>query len=204
MFEMENQHDGIVCGIDEVGRGPLAGPVTAACVIVPEESRHHDFWRIVNDSKKLSAKKRELLSEKIMTHCHYGLGSASPEEIDRLNIHRATLLAMKRAYECLCAYSEAAPSFALVDGKFCPNIDCKALAVIGGDGLCLSISAASILAKTSRDQYMADLHRHFPAYGWNCNSGYGSRQHLDALGEYGPTIYHRKSYAPVRRLLEAA
>ncbi len=206
----------LTCGIDEAGRGPLAGPVVAACVMIPDEVRGHDFWGIVTDSKKLSAKKREYLFPLIRQHCRYGIAEASAQEIDDLNIHHATLLAMKRAY-FKCCHSERSEesnqavhnrSFAsaqddkikaLIDGKFCPALPCEAEAVVGGDGKVLEISAASILAKVTRDRLMVQLHEEHPHFGWDHNAGYGTAEHMNALAEHGPTDHHRQSFAPIRQ-----
>ena len=183
-----------ICGIDEVGRGPLAGPVMAAAVIIPEESRGLEFWAQITDSKKLSAKKREMLFPLIQQHTIWGLGECSAAKIDDLNIHRATLLAMKRAFDAL----HTMPDQALVDGKFCPDIPCPAEAVIKGDNKHLEIAAASILAKVTRDALMKKLHEEFPHYGWNTNAGYGSQKHRDAILQHGITPHHRKSFAPCK------
>ncbi len=183
-----------IAGIDEAGRGPLAGPVTAACVFIPVKSRKLSFWAEVTDSKKLSAKKREYLFSHIQEHSVYGIAEASALEIDALNIHHATLLAMKRAYET-CSIVDI-DHRALVDGKFCPAIACKAQAVVGGDAKHVEIGAASILAKVTRDRLMHQLDTLFPVYGWAKNAGYGTAEHLAAITAHGITDHHRKSYAP--------
>ncbi len=200
-FSLEKSCQGIVCGIDEVGRGPLAGPVMAACAYVPESARRRHFLRDVNDSKKLTLKKREQLYEVIRENCHYGFGTVSPAEIDELNIHHATLLAMRRAYEDMQKAFGARPELALVDGKFAPNIDCNCQTVTKGDSVSLSIAAASILAKVKRDRFMARLHEEHPHYGWATNAGYGTAEHLAGIQSHGVTEYHRKSFAPVRLAL---
>lgn len=183
-----------VVGIDEAGRGPLAGPVTAACVYIPEVKRGLSFWESVTDSKKLTAKKREYLFGHITEHCSFGIAEASALEIDAINIHQATLLAMKRAYEA-CG-DIANDHHALIDGKFCPRIACKAQAVVGGDGKHLEIGAASILAKVTRDRLMHQLDALFPVYGWAKNAGYGTPEHMAAIEAHGITDHHRKSFAP--------
>ncbi|MEM6781613.1 MAG: ribonuclease HII [Pseudomonadota bacterium] len=180
------------CGIDEVGRGPLAGPVMAACVFIPQHSQSLDFWSYITDSKKLSAKKRDYLYDFIIEHTQYGIGECSPEEIDNLNIHHATLLAMKRAH----ANANIQAEMALVDGKFCPEIPCPAQAVVKGDSKHIEIAAASIIAKVTRDRMMAKLHEEFPMYGWKKNAGYGTAEHRTAIEKHGITEYHRKSFAP--------
>ena len=198
MHALENDNQIIVCGIDEAGRGPLAGPVTAACVYIPSGKRPLDFWKNVTDSKKLSIKKRDMLFDPIRENSCYGIAEASAEEIDSLNIHHATLLAMKRAYEAMCRDFNLKPARALVDGKFAPDITCEKLPVIGGDALSLSIGAASILAKVTRDRLMTELHTAHPAYNWKKNAGYGTAEHMEAIKIHGVTIHHRRSYAPVR------
>ena len=200
---LEKQHNGPVCGIDEAGRGPLAGPVVASCVYIPEKAWRQPFLKAVNDSKKLTLKKRETLFVEIREHCAFGIGAASPEEIDTLNIHHATLLAMKRAFMGMLDGFEIRPDLALVDGKFTPALPCNAEAIKQGDGRSLSIAAASILAKVTRDRAMNDLHREHPAYGWDHNAGYGTAEHLEALKTHGVTPYHRQSFAPVREALTA-
>lgn len=209
-FALEDSHGAgnIVCGVDEVGRGPLAGPVTACCVYVPPSVRGMGFWQIVTDSKKLSAKKRALLAAEIKSHCVYGLAEASPEEIDMLNIHHATLLAMKRAYaglrDHISTKTGGKPAYAYIDGKFTPQLDCKAEAMIKGDSRSLSIAAASIVAKVTRDEYMTALAAEFPHYSWESNAGYGTAAHLAGIKNFGITPHHRRSFAPVRSVLESA
>lgn len=183
-----------VAGVDEVGRGPLAGPVTAAAVVldptcVPEG---------LNDSKKLSAKRREALLPEIMAVAEVSIAHASVEEIDRLNILRAAHLAMVRAIEGL----PAPPDHALIDGTMLPRgIGCPASAIVKGDARCLSIAAASIVAKCARDAIMVDLAQQHPGYGWETNMGYGAKAHLSALRELGPTPHHRRSFKPVHNML---
>lgn len=184
-----------VCGIDEVGRGPLAGPVVAACAFIPAENLSHPVWRDVTDSKKLTARKREYLYPLIIERCVYSIAEARAEEIDALNIHHATLLAMRRAYEGLRDRLTEG-HMALVDGKFTPKLSCAAQAVIKGDGLSLSIATASVLAKVTRDRLMARLHDEFPHYGWAKNAGYGTAEHMAGIENFGITPHHRKSFAP--------
>lgn len=184
-----------VCGIDEVGRGPLVGPVMAACAFIPTDKLDHPVWKEVTDSKKLSIHKREYLFEIIKDRCVFVVAEASAEEIDTLNIHHATLLAMKRAYESM---SKTDAALALVDGKFAPKISCKTHTVIKGDSQSLSIAAASILAKVTRDRYMLKLHEEFPHYGWATNAGYGTEEHMNGIAAHGITQHHRKSFAPCR------
>jgi ribonuclease HII len=182
----------ILCGVDEAGRGPLAGPVVAAAVIFdPAKPR----IRGLDDSKVLSAKKREELYEKIVDRAlAYCVASATVEEIDTINILHATMLAMKRAVEGL----SVAPTLVKIDGNRCPSLSIRSEAVIGGDALIAQISAASILAKVTRDRMLLQLHDEHPVYGFDAHAGYGTPQHLRALREHGPCLHHRRSFAPVR------
>lgn len=192
-FDLEQAHHGPVCGIDEVGRGPLAGPVVAAAVIL-------DRRRIptgLDDSKRLTAEKRLALRDQILAVAIVGLGSASVAEIDDINILHATMLAMRRAFDDL----PVAPIMALVDGNRCPDLPCRSLPVVKGDQKCLSIAAASIVAKVHRDSLMSGLASQFPAYGWRRNAGYGTAEHLAALQAHGATPHHRRSFSPVRAVL---
>lgn len=185
----------IVCGVDEAGRGPLAGPVVAAAVILDPKRR----IRGLDDSKVLTAKKREALYERIVERSlAYCVASASVEEIDRLNILHATMLAMKRAVEGL----SVTPTLARIDGNRCPTLAVRSEAVIGGDALVPAISAASILAKVTRDRMLLTLHEQFPMYGFDAHVGYGTARHLAALTEHGPCEHHRRSFAPVRAAYE--
>ncbi|WP_133648500.1 ribonuclease HII [Paraburkholderia flava] len=183
--------DDIVCGVDEAGRGPLAGPVVASAVILDPKRPILGL----DDSKVLSAKKREELYEKIVERSlAYCVASASVEEIDTINILHATMLAMKRAVEGLAIV----PTLAKIDGNRCPQLSVRSVAIVGGDALVPSISAASILAKVTRDRMLLELHQTFPLYGFNAHAGYGTPQHLAALREHGPCEHHRRSFAPVR------
>lgn len=178
-----------VAGIDEVGRGPLAGPVVAAAVILPQ-----DCWIDgVADSKKLNADRRLDLYEKIVrTALVFGVGAASPREIDRINIRRATALAMQRAIARL-----GGADHLLVDGLSVPELGTEThTAFVGGDGCVHCISAASIVAKVTRDRLMAKLAARYPQYGWERNMGYGTPEHLEALDRLGPTPHHRRSFQP--------
>lgn len=193
---LEESCQGPVCGIDEAGRGPLAGPVLAACICLPENIKKTTFWRQIRDSKKLSAKKREVLFLQIREDSSFGIGMASVEEIDSLNIHHATLLAMRRAYNSMLNEFSVSPATALIDGKFAPNLRCDTRTVIKGDNKSLSIAAASILAKVTRDRIMARLHQSHPVYGWTNNAGYGTKEHINAIRDHGITDHHRRSFAP--------
>lgn len=193
----DQQFTAPVCGIDEVGRGPLAGPVVSACVLIPEENLDNPIWQEITDSKKVSAIKREKLFEPIKKLCFYGIAEASCQEIDQLNIHHATLLAMKRAYADMLANDNVLmPEMALIDGKFAPDLPCTTQTVIKGDSLSLSIGAASIIAKVTRDRMMEKLHLDFPYYGWDSNAGYGTKAHMEGLESHGLTPFHRLSFAP--------
>jgi len=180
----------LVAGLDEVGRGPLAGPVFAAAVIL-DLARAPDG---LADSKALAAAERERLYGEILATAQVGIGSASPGEIDALNIRRATLLALARA----CRALPCRPDHALVDGRDLPDLPCGGEAIVGGDARIASIAAASIVAKVVRDRLMARLGEAFPAYGFHRNAGYPTPDHLAALRAHGPTPYHRLSFAPCR------
>lgn len=186
-----------VCGIDEVGRGPLAGPVTSACVMIKPAALDNPLWQTITDSKKLTAKKREVLFDFIIENSWYGLAELPPTEIDRLNIHHATLAAMKAAYEAMIVNGCPAPALALVDGKFPPALLlCNTQTVIKGDSLSISIGAASIIAKVTRDRQMAALHADYPHYAWDSNAGYGTKAHMAGIEAHGVTPHHRMSFAP--------
>lgn len=187
---------GIVAGIDEVGRGPLAGPVVAAAVIIDPATLPPRLVTELDDSKKLSARKRDLLAALVLEHCHVGFGEAGPDDIDRINILKATFLAMRRALAALGRPVD----HALVDGNQPPPLECAVHCLVGGDGLSLSIAAASVVAKVRRDTMMAELAKLHPGYGWEKNAGYGTAQHLEALRRLGPTPHHRRSFAPIAQL----
>lgn len=194
-----NAPDDHYCGLDEVGRGPLAGPVVAACVIVPPDARGMDFWKDVRDSKKIAEKKREKLFDIIMEYCHCGIAACTIEEIDTLNIHHASYLAMERAYAaCLQDNNLSAPPCALVDGKFLPKLPVAMHPIIKGDHVSKTIGAASILAKVTRDRHMIALHEKYPHYDWHSNKGYGTAAHLAGIEKVGITEHHRKSFAPIK------
>jgi ribonuclease HII len=182
----------IVCGVDEAGRGPLAGPVTAAAVILDPENIPGGL----DDSKKLSRTAREELFATIMATSHVGVSSVSVQTIDRINILQAALQAMKQAVKKLARN----PDVALVDGNRTPRLLCSCELIVDGDALSLSIAAASIIAKVTRDRLMISLDRAYPAYGFANHKGYGTKQHLEALQIHGPCPAHRKSFNPVREL----
>lgn len=193
---LEARLGGMVAGIDEVGRGPLAGPVIAAAVILDPATLPERLTRELDDSKKLSAKKREALAALVLESCRVGFGEASVEDIDRINILKATFLAMQRALTDL----GVAVDHALVDGNRPPPLPCPVQCVVGGDGISLSIAAASVVAKVRRDRLMAELALAYPGYGWEKNAGYGTALHMEALRRLGPTPHHRRSFAPVAQL----
>jgi len=200
-FTFENAHNGNTCGCDEVGRAPLAGPVTAACVYIPEDTYtyNHPLWQQVNDSKKISKKKREELTTLIKQHAHWGIGEASVEETEQINIVQASFLAMQRAYEQM----NHPTTLALIDGNLTPkSFPCPTQTIIKGDTKSVSIAAASIIAKTHRDTLMADLAKHHPHYGWENNAGYPTKQHLEGINAHGITKHHRKSFAPIKNFIE--
>jgi len=184
---------GHVAGVDEAGRGPLAGPVVAAAVILDAVCIPDGL----NDSKKMTAKARDTAYARIMASAHVGIGIATVEEIDRLNIRRANHVAMARAVSAL---SEI-PSYALVDGNDAPPLACPCETIIGGDALSLSIAAASIIAKVTRDRLMLELDADHPHYAWRTNKGYGTAEHLEAMKRHGITTHHRKTFAPVYQML---
>ena len=186
--EIRAQGFAAVCGIDEAGRGPLAGPVVAAAVILPEGIELPG----VNDSKKITEKKRELLFDFVKENAlAWGIGEASETEIDEINILQATFLAMHRAVDAL----QVPADFALVDGNRISGLDIPSECVIGGDGKVLSIAAASILAKVSRDRYAAgEMHERYPQYGFDGHKGYGTKAHYAAIEQYGICPLHRKTF----------
>lgn len=193
--DLPDSPDEIICGVDEAGRGPLAGPVFAAAVIL-DAARPIEGLR---DSKKLTEAKRDMLAPLIRQHAlAWAIAEASEEEIDKLNILQASMLAMRRAVEAL----STVPTLALIDGNRCPVMKIQSIAVIGGDDKVDAISAASILAKTARDAALVTLHQRYPQYCFDQHKGYGTALHLERLREHGPSPVHRRSFAPVRALLE--
>ncbi len=187
----------LVIGVDEAGRGPLAGPVVAAACMLGTRVPAG-----LNDSKKLSAKRRAALDEAIRASCRYAIAVVEPEEIDRVNIFQATMLAMTRCVGELCAALDHTPHEVLIDGNQTPERRCTgwiwpARAIVGGDGIEPAISAASILAKEHRDRLMVAAAQDHPHYGWERNKGYGTKDHMEALQTHGPTPLHRRSFAPV-------
>ena len=185
---------GLDCGVDEAGRGPWAGPVVAAAVILPKNFMTDK----INDSKKLSKKNRDLLYENITKNADFGLGFATVTEIDKLNILQASLLAMKRAVGNL----NKVPVKALIDGNTIPpNLPCVSECIVKGDTKVVSIAAASIVAKVVRDRFMTKLAQLHPGYGWERNFGYGVKEHQEALKTLGVTSEHRRSFKPIHKML---
>ncbi|MFZ6774763.1 ribonuclease HII [Undibacterium sp. SXout7W] len=192
LFDVEGE---IICGVDEAGRGPLAGPVMAAAVIL-DPSRPIEGLR---DSKKLSEQRREILAAQIKEHAlAWAIAECSEQEIDDLNILQATMLAMRRAVEALSIQ----PTLALIDGNRCPVMKIRSEAIVKGDDKVAAISAASILAKTARDHALAALHLQYPQYALDQHKGYPTALHLERLRAHGVSPIHRKSYAPVKALLK--
>jgi len=193
---IETHFKGLLCGVDEAGRGPLAGPVFAAAVILDDRVPILGL----DDSKRLSPKRRAELAGQIrQSAVAWAVAQATVEEIDRLNILKATMLAMVRAVHSIQASIQATPLFALIDGNQLPaDLPCPGRAIVGGDAKIAAISAASILAKTERDRRMSQLALEWPGYGFETHQGYGTAAHLEALNRLGPCPEHRRSFAPVR------
>ncbi len=203
-LEKEISSSGLVFGIDEAGRGPWCGPVVAACVCWPNYEIPTELAEQIDDSKKLSAIKREHLFQLIMqSQALIGIGIASSIEIDENNILQATFMAMKRAIDQVKQNMGITPDAILIDGNRLPK-DWPFLtkAVVKGDHLSLSIASASIIAKVTRDKLMKELAKSHPEYGWDKNAGYGTKEHINAIEKFGITSIHRRSYAPIKRYLE--
>jgi ribonuclease HII len=191
-FKLEKIHPDPVAGVDEAGCAPLAGPVVAAAVILDRNK----FPRGIDDSKALPAGTREAICARLYKVAVIGVGIASVEEIDTLNIYWARMLAMSRAVDAL----GVDPAMVLVDGNRCPKWERPSLAIVAGDAKCRSIAAASIVAKVTRDRIMFEHSRDYPGYGWETNKGYPTPEHCRALEALGATPLHRRSFAPVRQL----
>ena len=192
-YKFDQVYETPIIGVDEVGRGPLAGPVISAAIVLNKEKIPEG----INDSKKLSKKKREVINEELISQHNFAIGIASVEEIDKINILQASLLAMKRAVLNL----NIKPQTILVDGNKLPDLEYNMYPIIKGDSKSISIAAASIIAKVYRDKLMQDLSLQYPGYYWEKNSGYGTKQHLLALDNLGVTPIHRKSFAPIYNML---
>jgi len=185
-----------ICGVDEVGRGPLAGPVVAVAVVLNPKAIPDGL----NDSKKLTEKKRELLFDELVGNCHWALASVSAATLDRINIREASLLAMKQAISGL----EIIVDHALIDGNTIPNgLACEATDLVKGDGRSVSIAAASIIAKVMRDRMMVRASTYYQHYQFEKHKGYGTKAHMEALGTHGPCPLHRKSFAPIAKFFRA-
>ncbi len=197
-FSLENAAGGRVAGVDEAGRGPWAGPVIAAAVMFGADGPPRALRALIADSKQLAPARRATVHPRILASAEAAVGMAAVAEIDGMNILQATLLAMRRAVVRL----PAGPDLVLVDGNRAPALACPVRAVVGGDRLSLSIAAASIVAKVTRDRLMARLAIHHPGYGWERNAGYGTAEHRAALARLGPCAEHRRSFRPIRDLLE--
>ncbi len=197
-FALERAAGGPVAGIDEAGRGPWAGPVVAAAVILDPATLPRFLAAGLDDSKTLSPARRRELYRGLMECAEIGIGAASVREIDQRNILGATLTAMRRALDAL----PRRPSAALVDGNRAPDVPCRVETVVRGDSRSMSIAAASIVAKVTRDRIMARLSARYPGFAWERNAGYGTAEHRRALERHGPTPHHRRSFSPIRAMLE--
>ena len=198
-FRLERAAGGIVAGIDEAGRGPWAGPVVAAAVILDAGTLPPSLAARLDDSKALSRATRRDLYGDLLLCAEIGVGAAGAREIEEDNILRATFTAMARALSAL----PRRPAAALVDGNRAPDLPCRVETVVRGDSRSMSIAAASIVAKVTRDDLMARLAARYPGFGWERNAGYGTAEHRGALERLGPTPHHRRSYAPIRAILES-
>jgi ribonuclease HII len=208
-FAIERRCEGVVCGIDEAGRGPLAGPVVAAAVIIDRRRFRGELRGVLDDSKALSRELRESCCRALVGCARVGavrigVGAASAREIDRINILRASLLAMARAVADLARAHGVAPDIALVDGNVAPFLPCPVETVVRGDALSFSIAAASVIAKVTRDRIMHGLAARYPGYGWETNVGYATAEHGAALRRLGASPHHRRSFAPVRLAISGA
>ena len=191
----------VIVGVDEVGRGPLAGPVTAAAVFFDRQKITSDLLTKIDDSKKIAQKKRATISKQIESIAIIGIGWASSGEIDQLNILEATMLAMQRAIFSLQKQIILDPDYILIDGNKVPRLDFPSKAIVRGDEKSISIAAASIVAKCKRDAFMTSLSKLYPCYGWEKNAGYGTREHLAAIEREGITVHHRRSFKPIANYL---
>ena len=195
--------DALIAGVDEVGRGSLAGPVMAAAIILDRSKCLDDELRQVDDSKRLSKKNREAISSWIYKVSTVGIGFVDREGIDRLNILWASLLAMERAIDDVQKNLDRPLDAVLIDGNRLPALNCRGYAIVQGDKKSFSIAAASIVAKIARDRFMLQMAKTYPQYGWEKNMGYGTRYHMEALKKYGVTDQHRRSFRPIAETLES-
>ena len=199
-LHLETEAGGLVAGVDEVGRGPWAGPVVAAAVILDPARLPEDLAADIDDSKKLSAAKRQDIARRLRDCAHMGIGAAATDEITEHNILGATFIAMQRAVKAVASVG-GMPDLALIDGNKVPSLPCPARCVVKGDGVSLSIAAASIVAKVTRDRLMERLGARYPGFGWERNAGYGTAEHQAGLKRLGVTPHHRKSFAPIVKIL---
>lgn len=202
-FAIESKYPGaITVGIDEAGRGPLAGPVVAGLALLPSDFENSEISKKINDSKKISAKKRQEIYLWLTKNIKYSVGSAKASEIDEINILNATKLAMKRAYQQFIEKYQISPEILLIDGNFTPFAKEGAIKeikpIVKGDQKSLSIAAASIIAKQYRDEIMQNLHQKFPQYNWLKNAAYPTKEHLDAIKQHGICQHHRKTFKPIK------
>jgi len=189
----EEEYGNLIIGVDEVGRGALVGPVIAAAIIYDSK-----FPSGIRDSKKISKKKREHISDILTKDFKFAIGVGELHEIEEHNILGGTLIAMKRAVDSI----ECNPDMVLVDGNKIPKWEYNSEAIVKGDNKSVSIAAASIVAKVARDKMITEMHSEYPEYGWDKNAGYGTKQHMEAIEKYGITPYHRRGFAPIRRIIE--
>ncbi len=194
-FTLENNLSGVIAGVDEVGRGPLAGPVVSAAVVFSDRNY---LINGINDSKKLTVRNREILYDKIISVAKYGIGIADVDEINLHNILVATKLSMKRALMNLNVELD----HVLVDGNQPPAVKWQVKSIVNGDNISVSIAAASIVAKVTRDRLMQLLHYKYPMYNWYRNKGYGTKEHINAIELYGITKHHRRNFAPITNMFE--
>ncbi len=205
-FEIEEKYENLyVLGIDEVGRGPLCGPVVAACVLLDKDFLQHEICGKINDSKKISKKNRLEIFEFLKNNIKYGIGVVDEKIIDEINILQASKLAMKRAYEDFVKKTGISAEVILVDGNFKPFLDNKIeiVPIVKGDSKSLSIAAASILAKETRDEIMFKLHQKYPHFSWDKNSGYPTKFHIEKIKQFGICEFHRKTFEPIKSMLSS-
>lgn len=206
-YEIERSYKNkIAVGIDEAGRGPLAGPVVACVVYLESEFFNSEIYKEINDSKKISKKKRQIIFDYLINNVKYGVGIVDAKKIDEINILNATKLAMKKSYEDFIKKYDIWPQIILVDGNFIPfdKVDkiLEILSIVKGDQKSLSISAASIIAKETRDKIMIKLSESFPEYLWHKNSAYGTKEHIEKIKNIGICKYHRKSFEPIKSIVK--
>jgi len=205
-YKIEKSYQNMmIVGIDEAGRGPLAGPVVAACVMLDEEFLRHKICKKINDSKLIEKRQRKEIFAILQEKTKFGIGVIDEKTIDRVNILQATKLAMFGAYRDFCAKNQLFPQIILVDGNMTPFAKQDQISeitpIIKGDSISLSIAAASIIAKETRDKIMGDLHQEFPHFSWDKNSAYATKLHLQKIKEFGICKYHRRSFEPIKSMI---